>query len=131
LFGELYLTHCWTEAQSYPLSESDFLATLTELTALSVVEIYRHFLPRLPDTVLLCGGGSHNFYLRERLKTHLGSQTTLLTTDDQGLNSDFKEAIAFAVLAYWRFQDHFPGNLPQVTGAKQPQLLGDIHLPYS
>ena len=131
LFGELYLTHCWAEAQSYPLSESDFLATLTELTALSVVENYRHFLPRLPDTVLLCGGGSHNFYLRERLKTHLGSQTTLLTTDDQGLNSDFKEAIAFAVLAYWRFQDHFPGNLPQVTGAKQPQLLGDIHLPYS
>ena len=37
--------------------------------------------------------------------------------------------IAFAVLAYWRFHDGFTGNLPQVTGAKQSQLLGEIHRP--
>ncbi|MGL5032425.1 MAG: anhydro-N-acetylmuramic acid kinase [Microcystaceae cyanobacterium] len=127
LFGEGYLTACWAEAQSYELEISDFLATLTELTALSVVENYRAFLPRLPDTILLCGGGGHNLYLRARLSTHLGSQTQLLTTDDVGLSADFKEAIAFAVLAYWRFHDNFPGNLPQVTGAKQPQCLGEIH----
>lgn len=127
LFGELYLNSCWADAQSYGLKETDFLATLTEFTARSVVTEYRHFLPRLPDRLLLCGGGTHNFYLRERLQHHLGAQTQIQSTDDLGLNSDFKEAIAFAVLAYWRFHDQFPGNLPVVTGAKYDCLLGDIH----
>ena len=129
LFGEMYLSNCWTEAQSYELSEADFLATLTELTVLSVIDSYQRFLPHLPDSILLCGGGSHNLYLRERFKANLPSETMLLTTDDVGLNVDFKEAIAFAVLAYWRFHDGFTGNLPQVTGAKQSQLLGEIYRP--
>lgn len=129
LFGEMYLSNCWTEAQSYELNEADFLATLTELTVLSIIDSYQRFLPVFPDTILLCGGGSHNLYLRERLKVNLASATILLTTDDVGLNGDFKEAIAFAVLAYWRFYDNFAGNLPKVTGAKQPQLLGEIHHP--
>ncbi|MFM1841321.1 MAG: hypothetical protein RLZZ490_52 [Cyanobacteriota bacterium] len=129
LFGELYLNSCWADAQSYGLSETDFLATLTEFTARSVVTEYRHFLPQLPDRLLLCGGGVHNFYLRERLQYHLGDRTQIQSTDDLGLNSDFKEAIAFAVLAYWRYHDQFPGNLPGVTGAKHDCLLGDIHRP--
>ena len=129
LFGELYLNSCWADAQSYGLGETDFLATLTEFTARSVVTEYRHFLPQLPDRLLLCGGGVHNLYLRERLQHHLGDRTQIQSTDDLGLNGDFKEAIAFAVLAYWRFHDQFPGNLPVVTGAKQDCLLGEIHQP--
>ena len=131
LFGEMYLNSCWADAQSYGLGETDFLATLTEFTARSVVSEYRRFLPQLPDRLLLCGGGTHNLYLRERLQFHLGPQTLIQSTDDLGLHSDFKEAIAFAVLAYWRFHDQFPGNLPVVTGAKQDCLLGDIHRPLS
>jgi anhydro-N-acetylmuramic acid kinase len=50
-----------------------------------------------------------------------------LTTDEVGLNSDFKEAIAFALLAYWRWHN-FPSNLPKVTGAKEEVLLGEIYL---
>jgi anhydro-N-acetylmuramic acid kinase len=46
-----------------------------------------------------------------------------------GLDSHAKEAIAFAVLAYWRYCDQFPGNLPQVTGAKKAVLLGELSLP--
>ncbi|MGB7059720.1 MAG: anhydro-N-acetylmuramic acid kinase, partial [Geitlerinemataceae cyanobacterium] len=68
--------------------------------------------------------GSCNAYLRQRLKIHLG-KTEVLTTDEAGLNSQFKEAIAFAVLAYWRTLG-IPGNLPSVTGAKQSILLGEI-----
>jgi anhydro-N-acetylmuramic acid kinase len=52
--------------------------------------------------------------------------TEVINTDDAGLNGDAKEAIAFALLAYWRHH-HIPGNLPSVTGASQPLLLGDIH----
>ena len=92
----------------------------------SIVYSYHHFLPKIPDQVLLCGGGSRNLYLRQRLQAELIS-VQILTTDDVGINGDFKEAIAFAILAYWRVSS-IPGNLPQVTGAIHPVLLGDIHL---
>ena len=82
-------------------------------------------LPRLPDEVLLCGGGSQNAYLRSQLQTRLPN-VHFLTTDDVGLNSSFKEAIAFAILGYWRWHQH-PGNLPEVTGASKPCLLGQIY----
>ncbi|MBE9246451.1 anhydro-N-acetylmuramic acid kinase, partial [Microcystis aeruginosa LEGE 00239] len=51
----------------------------------------------------------------------------IAATDEVGLNSDFKEAIAFALLAYWRWHN-FPSNLPKVTGAKEEVLLGEIYL---
>ncbi|XTZ19643.1 MAG: anhydro-N-acetylmuramic acid kinase, partial [cyanobacterium endosymbiont of Rhopalodia fuxianensis] len=74
------------------------------------------------------GGGSRNQYLAKRLQKHsLNSQ--ILTTNDLGISTDFKESIAFSVLAYWRFVCRISGNLPQVTGGKQPMLLGEINLP--
>jgi anhydro-N-acetylmuramic acid kinase len=128
LFGEVYLDQCWHEAQSEKLEPADWLATLTELTVASISYSYRHFLPQIPDEVILCGGGSRNFYLRQRLQAELTS-TQVLTTDELGINGDFKEAIAFAVLAYWRFCCLVPGNLPQVTGAVQDTLLGEVNYP--
>lgn len=125
-FGLEYLHACLVDAAPYALTPADVLATLTELTAASIVHSYRQFLPHLPDQVLLCGGGSRNGYLRQRLQALLGS-VPVGTTDDVGLSVDFKEAIAFAVLAYWRIQG-FPGNLPEATGARKAVLLGEIHL---
>ena len=127
LFGKAYLEECWQDAQTEQLSEADLLATLTELTVASIVYSYQTFLPQIPDEVLLCGGGSRNLYLKERLQSQLASKSKVLTTDEAGVNGDFKEAIAFAVLAYWRFNCSLPGNFPQVTGAKKPMLLGNIH----
>ncbi len=126
LFGWEYLQRCLADAESYQLSAADLLATLTQLTVASIVHSYRTFLPQLPERVILCGGGSRNLYLKRRLQIHL-EPVPVLTTDEVGLSADFKEAIAFAVLAYWQ-QQGIPGNLPQVTGAKQAVLLGDIHL---
>ncbi|MBW4534119.1 MAG: anhydro-N-acetylmuramic acid kinase [Pleurocapsa minor HA4230-MV1] len=126
LFGKDYLEQCWQEMDNLSLTESDRLATLTELTVASIIHSYRQFLPQMPDEVLLCGGGSRNSYLRQRLQAELTS-AHIGTTDEMGINGDFKEAIAFAVLAYWRVKS-IPGNLPQVTGAAKPVLLGDIHL---
>ena len=126
LFSKEYLEQCWQEMDDLSLSPSDRLATLTELTVASIVHSYRQFLPQMPDEVLLCGGGSRNSYLRQRLQAELTS-AHIGTTDEMGINGDFKEAIAFAVLAYWRVKS-IPGNLPQVTGAAKPVLLGDIHL---
>ncbi|WP_310486397.1 anhydro-N-acetylmuramic acid kinase [Chamaesiphon sp. VAR_69_metabat_338] len=125
LFGGEYLQHCLADAAGYRLSTADLLATLTDLTASSIADSYRRFLPQLPDRVLLCGGGSRNLYLRQRLQARL-PQIKIETTDEAGVNGDYKEAIAFAVLAYWRQHD-IPGNFPAATGAKQPVLLGDVH----
>ncbi len=85
----------------------------------------------MPQTVLLCGGGSRNIYLKQRLECKLAGYSRVLTTDEVGLNGEAKEAIAFAVLAYWRKHCAFSGNLPRVTGARQTMLLGDIHCPIS
>ncbi len=127
LFGSAYLEQCWQEAQTYQLNSADWLATLTELSVAAIVHSYRTFLPRLPDEILLCGGGSRNLYLQQRLATHL-DPIPVLTTNSIGMDVDFKEAIAFAILAYWRQNCHFPGNLPQVTGANKAILLGEIHI---
>ncbi|MEG4075276.1 anhydro-N-acetylmuramic acid kinase [Microcoleus sp. Pol14C2] len=125
LFGVDYFDRCLVEAQGYNLSPADVLATLTELTVASIVHSYQTFLPAMPDRVLLCGGGSHNLYLKRRLQSQL-HPVQVLTTSEAGLNVDFKEAIAFAVLAVWRVRG-IPGNLPQVTGARAPVLLGEIN----
>jgi anhydro-N-acetylmuramic acid kinase len=124
-FGKDYLHQCLADAASDNLNHADLLATLTELTVASIAHSYHTFLPRLPDQVLLCGGGSRNAYLKSRLQLQLGS-IPVMTTDDLGLNADFKEAIAFAVLAYWRYH-RISGNLPEVTGAQNCVLLGEIH----
>lgn len=128
LFSTDYLRQCEEDAIAYRLNAADWLATLSELTVASIVQSYEQFLPQLPDRVLLCGGGSRNLYLKQRLAARLKSGV-VMATDEVGLNSDFKEALSFAVLAYWRSLEGSPGNLPQVTGARQLQLLGTIYTP--
>ncbi|AFY37820.1 Anhydro-N-acetylmuramic acid kinase [[Leptolyngbya] sp. PCC 7376] len=128
-FGVDFLEKCWQQAQSQTLSEADWLASLTEFTARTVIENYRLFLPQMPDEILLCGGGARNSYLRDRLQ-NLAGNIPVGITDEAGVHHDAKEAIAsFAVLAYWRYAHQFPGNLPKVTGANRPMLLGEIHEP--
>lgn len=126
-FGQAYLDRCWQDAQTHQLSPADWLATLTEFTAASVAHSYRTFLPHLPDEVLIGGGGSLNLYLLQRLQALL-PEARVMTTNEAGLNAEAKEAIAFAVLAYWHLDGKTPGNLPQVTGAKSPMRLGQLSL---
>lgn len=132
LFGRRFWQACLADARSRGLTNADILATLTELTAASIAGSYKTFLPQMPDVVLLCGGGSHNSYLQQRLQRQLqlanpsAAPIELLVTNEVGVPADFKEAIAFAILACWR-QQGIPGNLPSVTGAQDYVLLGDRH----
>ena len=127
LFGPDFLEQCLEDAAARSLAPADVLATLTELTAVSITHSYRTFLPALPDEMLLCGGGSHNAYLVERLQRQL-PQVLIQSTTAVGVPADLKEALAFAVLGYWR-QQQFPGNLPSVTGAQQAVPLGTVAEP--
>ena len=123
-FGPDWLARSRQAAIALGLSDADWLASLTELTARSIADSYRNHLPQLPDRVLVCGGGSRNRTLWARLQHHLGS-IPLETTDQWGLCASSKEAIAFAVLGYWRLLDR-PGNLPAATGARQSVPLGEV-----
>ncbi|MGB3614567.1 MAG: anhydro-N-acetylmuramic acid kinase [Elainellaceae cyanobacterium] len=126
LFGTGFLEQCFADAQPYWLADDTLLATLTELTAASIALSYQD-LPHPPDQVLLCGGGRHNHYLVSRIQHHLPS-SRVLTTDVANLSADHKEAIAFGVLAYWRWHG-ISSNIPSVTGASRATSLGELYLP--
>ena len=127
LFGAGYAEQCWQMAQAKGLSVEDFLATLSDFTAATIELSYRQFLPQLPAEVLIGGGGSRNRYLMARLQQRIPA-SKILSTNSYQLNADYKEAIAFAILAYWRWH-RIPGNLISVTGASRPCLLGELWSP--
>jgi anhydro-N-acetylmuramic acid kinase len=127
LFGWHYFEQCYSAALQRGLSPVDLVATLTELTAASIAHAYQTFLPAPPDTILVCGGGSHNPVLMARLQAYFPS-IPVMPTDAVGVSAAFKEAIAFAVLGFWRWHQ-WPGNLPAVTGATTTVVLGQMNFP--
>ncbi len=118
----------WLEQQAKAylqvLPPEDVQATLVELTARSVNDSLRS--GTLPvDELYVCGGGAHNKFLMERLSKLL-QDTVLATTETVGLAPDWVEATAFAWLAK-QTMDGYAGNLPTVTGASHPVILGGIY----
>ena len=109
----------------------DLLRTATELTARSIADALERFaLGEIAiHRLIISGGGAHNRLLVARL-TELLPNLRVHRSDEFGLDIDAKEAIAFAVLAD-RTLRGLPGNLPSVTGARRPVVLGKISLPGS
>ncbi|XP_035680222.1 anhydro-N-acetylmuramic acid kinase-like [Branchiostoma floridae] len=122
-----YLQDRIKDCRSQQLSDMDIMATLTELTVQSIAHSYRTFLRTTPEEVLVSGGGSHNRQLMDRLREVL-SPMKVTTTESVGINVDYKEAVAFAVLGYMRMKEQH-GNLPSVTGASRQVLLGEVSHP--
>jgi anhydro-N-acetylmuramic acid kinase len=101
---------------------ADVQATLLELTAVTVARDCRAFGAQ---AVFLCGGGAANPVLVGRL-TDLCAPANVARTDALGAPAQAVEAVAFAWLARQRLQN-LPGNLPSVTGASGPRVLGAMH----
>lgn len=101
-------------------------ATLTELTVQAVAAAHRaHVASALTVAeVVVSGGGARNGELMRRLAAAM-APIPVVRSDDHGLAADFKEAIAFALLASARV-DRICANLPSVTGARHPVLLGKV-----
>lgn len=115
----------WLEARGpMPDAVEDVLATLTELSARTVVSALREHAPAT-RRVIACGGGVHNGLLMERLQAALGA-VPLETTREHGFDPDFVEAALCAWLARECLAGR-PGNLPSVTGASGPRTLGAVH----
>lgn len=112
------------EGRGRGLTDEDIVATLTALTASSIAEAYRRYAPAQLGEVILGGGGHRNPILVRLLKEKL-DKITVLSHEDVGLSSDFKEALVFALLAYetWHMR---VGNHPSLTGAKRGVVLGQI-----
>ncbi|MBB1201063.1 anhydro-N-acetylmuramic acid kinase [Enterobacteriaceae bacterium 89] len=123
--GREYFNYGWLERQlaHYPgLAAQDVMATLTELTAVTITE--QVLLSGGCERLLVCGGGSRNPLLMARLAALLPG-TEVATTDEAGVSGDDMEGLAFAWLA-WRTLAGLPGNLPSVTGASEATVLGAI-----
>jgi anhydro-N-acetylmuramic acid kinase len=77
--------------------------------------------------VIACGGGVHNGLLMERIRVALDG-IPLDSSREHGIDPDFVEAALFAWLARECLARR-PGNLPAVSGARGPRVLGAIYPP--
>lgn len=102
----------------------DVQATLLELTCQTIAQSIQQYSAGARE-IYLCGGGAHNLTLRNRLAALL-PHCSIESTSTLGIDSDYMEAIAFAWIAQQTLHGK-PANLPQVTGAKHPCILGAIY----
>ena len=119
--------------------KEDVVATATALTARSIANAVRRFVISKAaisrsGTVAKCsyremilsGGGSRNATLVSMLATELAPLGVKLRFSDEfGLPSEAKEAVAFAVLAYETWNRR-ASNVSSATGAKRGAILGKI-----
>ncbi|MBL7135736.1 MAG: anhydro-N-acetylmuramic acid kinase [Candidatus Marinimicrobia bacterium] len=117
--------------KSYHLNKEnlcDFVATLTRFTVEAIYSNYEQFFAeKYPlDEIIVSGGGTNNPVIMQHLKD-IFCGVKISRADDYGINIDAKEAFAFAILAAHTIWGQ-AGNVPNVTGAKHPVVLGKIAL---
>ena len=116
----------WLEAKLAAfaaLAPADVQATLTAYTARSLADAIRRDAPDA-EAVYICGGGALNGCLMRMLQEELGKPVS--DTGALGIAPNHVEGIAFAWLAA-RFCERQAGNLPAVTGARGPRILGALY----
>ncbi|PIE20835.1 MAG: anhydro-N-acetylmuramic acid kinase [Neptuniibacter caesariensis] len=107
------------------LKAVDVQRTLLELTARSITDCITHYLPSSLTELYVCGGGSRNPLLMQRLEQLLPG-INVQCSDALGINADWMEAAAFAWLAK-QCMEGASGNIPSVTGAQNQRILGAIY----
>jgi anhydro-N-acetylmuramic acid kinase len=124
LFSPAMAEKAVAQARTRGLTDSDIMATLTAFTAATISDAYKRFAPAPISEMIIGGGGRRNLALRTWLETMLPN-VAIKNHEDIGLDSDNKEALVFAVLAHETWHAR-PGNLPSLTGAAKPVVLGQI-----
>lgn len=126
--GKEHYNLTWLEQQltDYKhLSTAQVQASLCQFTCDSIIHSITQHLP-IFTTLIICGGGVHNALLMEQLTKKL-PHILIASSEAYGVDPDWVEAIAFAWLAQQTINKK-PGNLPSVTGASKPAVLGAIYL---
>lgn len=106
------------------LDDSSIIASVTMASARATARSYARLGHRSIDEVFVCGGGAFNPTLMAMISEQLaGARVT--TTAELGLDPGYLEAQAFAVLG-WLALHGVAANIPSVTRAKGPRVLGKI-----
>ena len=124
-YGAGYVNRLMRVAEENRLCPEDILATATRFPAVCVRIALENFCSAKPDLLVVGGGGCRNATLMQNLRQEL--PVPVLTNEDLGLDSDAKEAVAFAVLANECIHGR-SNNLCAVTGAAHPVVMGKISL---
>jgi anhydro-N-acetylmuramic acid kinase len=120
-----------TTKRAAGIGKQDAIATATALTVRSISKAIRDFVLMKGkfSELIVSGGGTKNgtlmAWLAEELHV-LGLE--LRSSDEFGIPSEAKEAVAFALLAFETWNRR-PSNFPSATGAKRPAVLGKISYP--
>lgn len=106
----------------------DLIATVTRWTPFSVFDQYKRFIAKKmkADEVIVSGGGAHNQAIMSALQEYF-EPAPVKRLESLGFSADAKEAICFAILANETISER-PSNVPSVTGAKRPVVMGKICL---
>lgn len=103
------------------ISAQDVQATLVDLTAVSIINAVKNYFDQAD--IWICGGGAHNSLLMQRLSFYAGSDFSVASSADKGVDPDWVESQCFAWLAFC-FVERLAANIPALTGAKKPKVLG-------
>jgi len=121
-YVDRFLARC--AAASPDATIADLVATATALTARSIADAYRRFVPEPITEVLVSGGGAKNPALIDMLAP-LVAPLRVRQFDEEYFDGEAKEAVAFALLAHLHCE-RLPGNVVGATGAKGPRVLGKL-----
>ncbi|NQY34806.1 MAG: anhydro-N-acetylmuramic acid kinase [Alteromonadaceae bacterium] len=113
------------QQSNHPLTVNDIQATLINLTASSISNSIKQHAQQAK--IYLCGGGVHNKELKNQLIQQLTNYDVILT-DQNGINTDIVEAMAFAWLAF-AYDKMLLSSIPAVTGASKSSTLGTSFYP--
>ncbi len=126
MFGSDMVQKILQRGRILGLSNDDLIATTTAFTAGAIEMNLKRFVLKKAaiDEIIVGGGGVCNPVLMNTLREFL-APVPVLSYEDIGYDSRAIEAMTFAVLAY---QTSFnrPTNIPSVTGADHPVVLGKI-----
>jgi anhydro-N-acetylmuramic acid kinase len=128
-FGPPLLDRIVADARRMKILDYDLVATMTALTARSIADACNRFIfPRGPVAQLIVtGGGAQNPIMMRMIAAEL-PKVEVITAADVGVDGDALEAVAFAILGYQMLHRR-QGNIPSVTGASAPAVLGKLTLP--
>jgi anhydro-N-acetylmuramic acid kinase len=102
----------------------NIMATLTYLTAVTIAQSYKRFIPYSLSEIIVSGGGSLNATLMKFL-SELLSPRPVRSIQEWGIPPQAKEPMAFAFFAL-RALEGKTNHLPEITGARRACILGKI-----
>lgn len=123
-YGEEYVNRLVSKAETLGVSLHDALSTATCFTAECIRIGMENFCTPYPEQLVIGGGGSQNDTLLSFIKRAL-PKCQVVTNEALHMDSNAKEAVAFAVLANETVCCHF-NNAVKATGAKHPVVMGKI-----